>query len=92
MRPFLAVRKAIRACLTFMLGLTLSAGFIACDDDKEELKPEGQYRREMVLQLEGFGEEKSDLLTQCRMDQSTFIEFSTSPAWELAADKQTAGL
>ena len=90
MRPFSAARKEIRACLILMLGFTLSAGFIACDDDNEEFKPEGQYRREMVLQLEGFGEEKADLLTQCHMDQSTFIELSTSPAWELTTDKQTA--
>ena len=63
-----------------------------CDDDDgpivEEFVPEGNYRHEMVLSLEGFGEEKDALLKSCNVSNDQFIFLSTAKAWELEENEQ----
>jgi hypothetical protein len=74
-----------------LCGLVLLTG---CDNDGdnpfvEEFVPEGNYRRESILALEGFGEEKDALLKRCDVSDERFVLLSTSKAWELDESGRT---
>lgn len=73
-----------------LCGFVLLTG---CDGDDapvvEEFVPEGNYRRESLLALEGFGEEKDALLKRCNVSNDRFVFLSTAKAWELDENGQT---
>lgn len=72
---------------TLIVCTGLLAGLGACSDNdslqSEEFMPEGSYRREAILSLQGFGEEKDELLKRCNVSNDRFIFLSTAKAWEL---------
>lgn len=58
------------------------------DDDDPTLIVEGNHTRQAIQRMKGFGEEKQALLSECRMDEATFIALSTDSAWALPDDRR----
>lgn len=72
--------------------LALSFGLIflfGCDNDESATSiVEGNYTHQAIQSMNGFGEEKPDLLSRCQVDETTFIALSTDSAWALPADQR----
>lgn len=60
-----------------------------CNDDESVLLiVEGNYTHQTIQLMNGFDEEKPELLSRCQVDETTFIALSTDSAWALPADQR----
>lgn len=60
-----------------------------CNDDESVLLiAEGNYTHQTIQLMNGFDEEKPELLSGCQVDETAFIALSTDSAWALPADQR----
>ena len=69
--------------------LTLFIGIgVSCTAEIIMANEDGQYTRQFISDLDGFGEEKASILQRNNVDEQEFIRLSTDSAWALPASEQ----